>query len=81
MIVTSDNTPLRAISTDAKTGSPTRKNPAAVIETCRKPAAHETAHQHEYQYRQDYRPERSHGFPQEDFYLQPGQLPESSEHT
>src|SRR5579864_4531575 len=29
MIVTSDNTPLSAISTDTKTGSPTRRNPAA----------------------------------------------------
>src|SRR5262249_38595517 len=29
MIVTSDNTPLSAMSTDTKTGSPARKNPAA----------------------------------------------------
>src|SRR3954466_2659264 len=28
MIVTSDNTPLSAMSTDTRTGSPTRKNPA-----------------------------------------------------
>src|ERR1035438_4455238 len=28
MMVTSDNTPLSAMSTDTKTGSPTRKNPA-----------------------------------------------------
>src|SRR5690348_7413541 len=32
MIVTSDNTPLSAISTDANTGSPTLTNPVAVIE-------------------------------------------------
>src|SRR6266478_7406400 len=31
MIVTSDNTPLSAISTDTKTGSPTRTNSAAGI--------------------------------------------------
>src|ERR1035438_9297475 len=29
MMVTSDNTPLSAISTDTKTGSPTRRNPVA----------------------------------------------------
>src|ERR1700688_1707486 len=32
MMVTSDNTPLSAISTDTKTGSPTRRNPAAESE-------------------------------------------------
>src|ERR1700735_1147473 len=32
MMVTSDSTPLSAISTDARTGSPTRTNPAAEIE-------------------------------------------------
>src|SRR5438128_1175059 len=32
MMVTSDNTPLSAMSTDTKTGSPTRKNPAVVSE-------------------------------------------------
>src|SRR5450631_136531 len=31
MIVTSDNTPLIAISTDTKTGSPTRMNPAVAL--------------------------------------------------
>src|SRR5579864_3538340 len=32
MIVTSDNTPLSAISTDARTGSPTRTNLATALE-------------------------------------------------
>src|SRR5580700_1513707 len=32
MMVTSDNTPLSAIRTDAKTGRPTRTNPAAAVE-------------------------------------------------
>src|ERR1700693_5496901 len=32
MMVTSDNTPLSAMSTDARTGSPTRTNTAAAIE-------------------------------------------------
>src|SRR5215467_10548625 len=32
MIVTSDSTPLSAMSTDTKTGSPTRKNPAVESE-------------------------------------------------
>src|SRR6516165_5524378 len=78
MMVTNDVTALRAIRIDTKTGKP-RAHETRSCNRCNSSTAN-SAQNHEQQDRQDDRSERAHRFAEENLNLQPGQLPESTQH-